>query len=143
VPWKNTLAPTKQHKPWPHVRKSCLEWQGLLDKDGYGRVKVNNTDSRVHRAFYEIWHGVKLKTEEVLLHECDNPKCFSPHHLKIGSQAENIRDMDEKGRRVSANTFVTHCPYGHEYTESNTIVYKDGKRRCRTCMKQRKKDAKV
>ena len=142
MPWKNTLATKKQHK-WPHVRKSCLEWQGLLDKDGYGRVKVNNTDSRVHRAFYEIWHGVKLKTEEVLLHECDNPKCFSPHHLKIGSQAENIRDMDEKGRRVSANTFVTHCPYGHEYTESNTIVYKDGKRRCRTCMKQRKKDAKV
>ena len=142
MPWKSTLETKKQHK-WPHVRKSCLEWQGLLDKDGYGRVKVNNTDSRVHRAFYEIWHGVKLKTEEVLLHECDNPKCFSPHHLKIGSQAENIRDMDEKGRRVSANTFVTHCPYGHEYTESNTIVYKDGKRRCRTCMKQRKKDAKV
>ena len=128
----------KQHS-WPHVRKSCLEWQGLLDKDGYGRVKVNNTDSRVHRAFYEIWHGVKLRTDEVLLHECDNPRCFAPHHLKIGSQADNIRDMDEKGRRVSANTSVTHCPYGHEYTAGNTVVYKDGKRRCRACMLNQRK----
>ena len=125
-------------KAWPYQRKSCLEWQGLLDEDGYGRVKVNNTDSKAHRAFYEIWHGVRLQTAQVLLHACDNPKCFNPAHLTIGSQAENIADMDRKGRRVSSNTFVTHCPVGHEYTPENTAVYKDGKRRCRACMKLNK-----
>jgi formylmethanofuran dehydrogenase subunit E len=123
---------------WPFKRKSCLEWQGLLDEDGYGRVKVDNTDTRVHRAFFKLWYGVELKPEDVLLHGCDNPKCFNPFHLRKGTQAENIKDMDEKGRRVSASSLVTHCPKGHEYTPSNTAVYKDGKRRCRTCMKQRK-----
>lgn len=124
---------------WPYVRKSCLEWQGLTDKDGYGRVKVNNTDSRAHRAFYEVWNSVKLSPEQVLLHSCDNPRCFNPAHLSIGTQAENVKDMDAKGRRVSSNSYITHCPNGHEYTSENTAIYKDGKRRCRTCMKEKRK----
>jgi formylmethanofuran dehydrogenase subunit E len=122
---------------WPFKRRSCLEWKGLLDEDGYGRVKVNNTDTRVHRAFFSLWYGVKLEPSDVLLHECDNPRCFNPFHLRKGTQAENIRDMDEKGRRVSSGSLVTHCPQGHEYTVENTKVYKDGKRRCVTCAKQR------
>lgn len=118
---------------WPFQRVSCLEWKGLLDKDGYGRVKRNNVDTRSHRSFFEIWHGITLKPEEVLLHACDNPLCFNPFHLRKGTQAENVKDMDAKGRRVSAGSLVTHCPRGHEYSTQNTVVYKDGKRRCRAC----------
>jgi hypothetical protein len=124
---------------WPYERVSCLEWQGLLDEDGYGRVKVNNTDTRSHRAMFEMWYQVKLKPEDVLLHDCDNPKCFNPHHLTKGTQAQNVADMDAKGRRVSASSLVTHCPYGHEYTQTNTVVYSDGKRRCRQCIQAKRR----
>ncbi len=31
----------------------------------------------------------------------------------------------------------THCPHGHEYSGSNLIVGKDGRRRCRACKKER------
>lgn len=126
-------------KTWPYQRESCLEWQGLLDKDGYGRVKVDGNTKRAHRAFFEIWNGCTLKEQDVLLHSCDNPKCFNPAHLTVGTQSDNIADMDAKGRRVSANASVTHCPYGHEYTKENTIMYKDGKRRCRTCRNESKR----
>ncbi len=122
---------------WPHRRKSCLEWGGLLDEDGYGRVKVNNTDTRSLRAMFQMWHQVELKPEDVLLHECDNPKCFNPHHLRKGTQAENVADMDAKGRRKSL--VATHCPYGHEYTAVNTVYYSDGKKRCRQCIEDRRK----
>jgi hypothetical protein len=27
----------------------------------------------------------------------------------------------------------THCPKKHEYTEANTYIYPDGRRKCRTC----------
>ena len=27
----------------------------------------------------------------------------------------------------------THCPAGHEYSERNTLVRKDGRRSCRVC----------
>ena len=123
---------------WPHKRESCLEWKGNKDRDGYGRSFRKGRDVRVHRAFYEAWYGVELTPEQVLLHSCDNPKCFNPYHLTVGTQADNVRDMDTKKRRVSANSFVTHCPQGHEYTKDNTIVYRDGKRRCRTCREERK-----
>lgn len=127
---------------WPFKKKSCLEWKGLLDEDGYGRVKVNNTDTRIHRAFFEMWYGVKLEKSDVLLHQCDNPRCFNPFHLRKGTQAENIADMDAKGRRVSASSFVTHCPHGHEYTPENTRIYKDGKRRCKLCIDLNKRKRK-
>lgn len=133
----DSMPSSAKERRWPYPRRGCLEWKGLLDADGYGRVKVHNTDTRVHRAFFEIWYGTTLETSDVLLHECDNPKCFNPFHLRKGTQAENIADMDAKGRRVSASSLVTHCPHGHEYTADNTAVYKDGKRRCRACMKER------
>lgn len=123
----------RRDEPWPYTRVSCLEWAGLTDDDGYGRVKIGGSDTRAHRAIFELWYGVSLSAEQVILHACDNPKCFNPYHLSVGTQRDNVRDMDAKGRRVSGNALKTTCPHGHEYTPENTVVYKDGKRRCKAC----------
>lgn len=42
-----------------------------------------------------------------------------------------IRDFGQ------ANARKTHCPQDHEYTPENTLIGKDGKRRCRTCRRTR------
>jgi hypothetical protein len=31
-------------------------------------------------------------------HHCDNRKCINPEHLFLGTNADNIRDRDKKGR---------------------------------------------
>lgn len=93
---------------------------------------------RAHRRMFELWYATKLEPSEVVMHVCDNPPCFNPLHLRRGSHAENMRDMDAKGRRVNSESSVTHCPQGHEYTIANTYVSPDGKRRCRTCRKQQR-----
>lgn len=37
------------------------------------------------------------------------------------------------------NAAKTHCPKNHPYDEENTIINADGKRRCRQCIRDRRK----
>jgi len=58
-----------------------------------------------HRAVWEVINGPIPEGEghhgTVVLHICDNRLCCNPAHLRLGTQADNVRDMDAKGRRVA------------------------------------------
>lgn len=44
-------------------------------------------------------NGGEVPQNLVVRHTCDNPGCINLEHLILGTQADNIRDMDERGRR--------------------------------------------
>lgn len=126
---------------WAMVRKGkgCWEWQGSRLPRGYGsfRLGTRSTDPKeyAHRIAW-AWKNGPIPLGMRVLHHCDNPGCVRPDHLFLGTQADNVADMDAKGRRVNPSSLKTHCPQGHPYDDANTCHYR-GERRCRACNRQR------
>lgn len=83
--------------PDPLDGDDCLEWTLSRDADGYGQVSRGGRTQRAHRYMWEQVNG-PIPTGMVLLHICDNPPCIRLDHLRLGTQAENVRDMLDKGR---------------------------------------------
>jgi len=109
----------------------CLEWTRSTTRDGYGQIRVDHKTVKTTRLAWELANG-PIPDGLHVLHHCDNPPCNDIEHLFLGTQADNNKDMYSKGRNVSAESAVTHCPQGHEYTEANTRIYR-GSRYCREC----------
>lgn len=54
----------------------------------------------MHRFVYCQHNSITI-TEikgKVVRHSCDNSRCIEPTHLILGTQADNVRDMLERGR---------------------------------------------
>jgi hypothetical protein len=83
----------KYAKPTP----GCWEWAGVKNRAGYGALYLHNgLKVLAHRLSYAIHNG-SLPSGCVVRHKCDNPECTNPDHLEAGTQADNVRDMHERG----------------------------------------------
>jgi hypothetical protein len=87
---------------WPKVDvrgpKECWWWTACRLPAGYGRFSVNGRMVLAHRYVYELVYGIDPGDLQVL-HTCDNPSCCNPAHLFLGTQADNMADMEAKGRQ--------------------------------------------
>ena len=97
-PFKNVTFWDRVNSQIKEDEFGCLEFTGCKDDCGYGRINRDGKLVRLHRAVWERDHG-PIPAGMVVMHSCDNPCCLEPEHLFLGTQAENIADMDRKGRR--------------------------------------------
>lgn len=82
-------------------KDGCWEWPASRTAAGYGQLGYREGGRQhlayAHRAAYFISHGDIPKGMHIC-HHCDNPACFNPGHLFLGTAKENIQDMVRKGR---------------------------------------------
>lgn len=108
------MKPTLVKRFWAKVDKNgpivrpdlgaCWQWTGATTPEGYGKIYQGPetlTHARAHRVSWELHNGPIPEGIEVL-HRCDNTGCVRESHLFLGTQSDNVLDMDTKGRRRMA-----------------------------------------
>lgn len=79
----------------------CWLWAASIFKSGYGQAHVygSNSGGRAHRISW-LLHNGPIPDGMQVLHKCDVKHCVNPDHLFLGTQFDNMQDMDQKGRRA-------------------------------------------
>lgn len=79
----------------------CWEWIASKDPHGYGQIRTGGPGGgplrQAHRVSYELHNG-PIPAGLLVRHTCDNPGCVNPDHLRLGTQADNVQDMIDRGR---------------------------------------------
>ena len=110
VPWSlsNRYKRTPEERFWEKVDKSgpnhprlgtpCWVWTGSTNF-GYGQFNLDGRTRPTHRVSHFFTYG-KWPDLDVL-HHCDNRPCVNPAHLYEGTDKDNARDREERGRRCA------------------------------------------
>lgn len=89
-----------EYRGWNVTHTGCWEILGGKKSGGYGVIQYQGQSVAAHRLSYETWVG-PIPEGLLIRHKCDNPPCINPDHLEPGTDADNSRDMVERGRNRS------------------------------------------
>jgi len=76
----------------------CWIWTKGTTTAGYGVLRRDGRAQYAHRLAYEAFKG-PIPDGMSVMHSCDRPSCCNPTHLRVGTHAENMADMANKGRQ--------------------------------------------
>lgn len=85
-----------ENRFWKLVNKteSCWLWIGRPSDNGYGKF-FDGSHTTAHRFSYKLHFN---QSPECVRHKCDVRLCVNPDHLIGGTQTDNIKDRDIRGR---------------------------------------------
>src|SRR5690625_1049217 len=144
------LTPERTDRFWSKVDvrspDECWEWAGERMVSGYG-VYCEWANNRrwlritAHRLSLLI-AGQEI-ADRVVRHDCDNPPCVNPQHLRVRTQADNIRDAIGRGRLNAAGLALGQAAVWppRPCTRGGMTVSSGRKRLCEQCRREAGREA--
>jgi DNA-binding XRE family transcriptional regulator len=88
----------------PKIHTPCHLFQGLLDKDGYGRLTFKGLRYFAHVLACEAKQSKKRGDKtQIVRHLCDIPQCCNPDHLEFGTYRQNAIDAINNNKNCKLN----------------------------------------
>lgn len=75
----------------------CWGWLGSL-VHGYAVLKFNGRQVKGSRLSWELHSGLPMRVGTIMFHECNNPACCNPRHVRPETHLENMAHMRRCGR---------------------------------------------
>lgn len=97
----------------PEPTTGCFLWAGAINGHGYGSIWRSGKVFAAHRVAWEQERGPVPDGFHVL-HLCDVRSCVNPDHLYLGTNADNCRDRDVRGRSNHAGQHNGNSAYWRE-----------------------------
>lgn len=85
----------------------CWNWTRSLTL-GYAQTSYQHRLVRVNRLSLHLFKNFDLDSKLLVCHKCDNPRCFNPDHLFLGTHSDNARDRNIKRRQAKGENQGSH-----------------------------------
>jgi len=85
----------------------CWVWTASRLPAGYGTFRLKDRVQKAHRVSFML-HVGDLPEDRMIRHDCDNPACVNPAHLRIGEHFQNMKDMVDRGRGRAPSGIAHH-----------------------------------
>ncbi len=86
----------------PGAPEGCWEWPHAR-RLGYGHFYALGCTASAHRTSFAAFKG-DPPASQMVRHKCDNPPCWRPDHLLLGTHGDNMADACERGRNARGET---------------------------------------
>ena len=118
------------HSKFIELPNGCHQWQGPLDKDGYGYFFLRRKSRRAHRVAWYMQRG-GIPEGMVINHICRNRWCVNPQHMQLLTPREN--NLQDSNSIPAINARKTHCKNGQEFDKVQTVKSGKSYRVCSIC----------
>ena len=81
----------------------CWLYTGHKNDQGYGTIGHEGKVRKLHRLSLAEKLKRELEPWEETRHICDNPPCFNPRHLLVGTAEDNAQDRMDHGNHLSGD----------------------------------------